>query len=1028
MLTGTEIKGEIHGFLSAENSPYLATGNLVVLPNTALFIQPGTTILFMPGTGLEVNEGQFMAAGTSEAPITFRSAKEPATPGDWKGITITGKDQVTLRNIIVSDAVAGIAVENGSLNMQVSKITGTSSRGLYVRNADVNVLDCEFTGNKGAALHISNYAMANIERSTFTGNNIAMLNSELANTIVLNSKLENNDIAVIGKENNLFFFHATDVTKNKIGAAGADVLDETVIASIKGNENDFDKNSINALNALPPNPEIPGIEKRPWNKEDKIGVLAREAEEKKLADSTKKGWAIMGNVMLGGKYHYVATAKNDGEDKEVYGDTIRNGEKFENTFQVPGLSGEASAYIYMQSPDGKTIEFNTDLTADSWNHFSPNPVTLTYTDKFNTLVLGDEQKVGGDIYMAGLPLFGVDYTLALFKNNADQPLFELNGFFGEAQRSIVADERHPYIYKEYAEDGSAQAQRIAYGGSLKWAPVRRFDAKFGILVANDEIEDPILRKGSKNNNATSEPMIDAFTMFADGNWLFFPGDIELNGQIAVGRADTTDVIRQRAINQVFSDAGLSTGSFNEIRKLMQNTNRINYLKHNELVNIFGENTTLRDSEMRDSLRTLIRDAKEVQRNTEDDRDNDRVLGLNWGSQNFALGASLNWNIYKTHLSGHIKYVGEDFYSAGSADQLADTREFGGRVEQDITKFWILGFDYLLNVENAAKKGMTNLFGLGEGTRWGFFQEASDEWKEEHRDDNDRTKYIHTIGTDQRFNIGKNVVVTAGYTLQYQTQYRNFQLHGDYILEDNIYSDSWFNPRKKRPTADIIIDGDTVKVDSARWTDYNYFSAEPYLASNFNEKLFKHTWNAGVTVKAFNTVFKADGRWTLRTDASEFEEDDIVYEWDLADTTWAKLGYYYGGSDYFEQCYPLSATTTYKTIQNRIGVTPRFKSYKRDDMMESEITVEDELEVPLMGRFLILGINGQLRYMTTEWNEGSEKFDESETDIIGNMNLRVNHTKHLYSDWGVGTNVYLRPDDLSSQYVDIYGGVNVNYVF
>ena len=77
---------------------------------------------------------------------------------------------------------------------------------------------------------------------------------------------------------------------------------------------------------------------------------------------------------------------------------------------------------------------------------------------------------------------------------------------------------------------------------------------------------------------------------------------------------------------------------------MQNQNRINTLTDAELATIFGDNTTLNRSEMRDSLRVLIREAKLAQKEDEEDRDDDRVLGLNWGSQNFAIGASLNWNI------------------------------------------------------------------------------------------------------------------------------------------------------------------------------------------------------------------------------------------------------------------------------------------------------------------------------------------------------------------------------------------------
>ncbi len=50
------------------------------------------------------------------------------------------------------------------------------------------------------------------------------------------------------------------------------------------------------------------------------------------------------------------------------------------------------------------------------------------------------------------------------------------------------------------------------------------------------------------------------------------------------------------------------------------------------------------------------------------------------------------------------------------------------------------------------------------------------------------------------------------------------------------------------------------------------------------------------------------------------------------------------------------------------------------------------------------------------------------DVLGSVNLRVNHSKHLSTDWYTGTAFYYRPDNLSDEYKDLYGGVRVNYVF
>lgn len=1029
LLEGTEIAGDIHGFMKLDKSPYLATDMLIVPPNMSLVVEPGVIIYFKPGTGLQVNKGQLVIAGSAVSPVTFRSAYDRPKAGDWLGVTITGDQRAEIRNVQISDAAVGIAVENGSMDLKDAKIENTSVRGVYARNASIAVSDVEFRNNP-VALQVANYADAIIDRATFEKNKVAIMNSELAEAHVSSSKIEDNEVGLLNMANSLITLNNTEITKNGQGVSSAEVLAPEIIERVKGNTLDLDNQAEATVSTLPPAPEIPGIEQRPLRASDKIGdIVAERLEDEAKTDSTQARWSVIGNVMLGTGYHFVNTSKNDSDEEVIIDtDTIAPGDKFSNNFQVPGLASRASVYMFMQSIDGETIEFNTDLSIDSWNKFSPNPVSLTYTDSYNKVTLGDFQLMGGDTYMAGIPVFGIDYTLSLLRNNADQPLFQLGGFFGEAQRSLVEGARHPYLYNDYIDDGELQAQRLAYGGFIKWAPVRRFDAKLGALYANDELKDPLLRDGASEKWTTSDPMQESFTLYADGNWLFFPGDIELNGQIAVGRADTVDVTRQRAINKVFSDARITPVSYSTMRQLMQNQNRINSLSDAELANIFGDNTTLSRSEMRDSLRALIREAKEVQRDEEDDRDEDRVLGLNWGSQNFAIGASLNWNIYKTSINGHIKYVGEDFYSAGSPNQLSDTREFGGRIEQDILGFWDLGISYQINVENAAKGNKTNIFGLGEGTHWGLFPDEDSKWFDEHELDNDRTKYIQNAGIDNTFKINKNVDVSVGYNFEYKTQYRPFQLHYNYTLMDGIYKDGWFDARKDRDTTTIIYEGDTTYVDAERWNEYVALAKEPFLATRFQERLFKHTWNLGTSIRAYNSVFKVGGQWTYRTDGSKFHRDSLIKDMDLENSTWDKLGYYFGGSDYFEQTYPMSVTTTLPILQNRFSLTPRFKSYNRDDMSEFEITIEDEFEMSFKNNFFVLGVNAGFRYMTTDWEEEDESYDETETDILGGMNLRVNHNKRFYTEWYTGTAIYFRPDNLSNEYNDIYLGVNAHFVF
>lgn len=1023
----TKLSGNLQGFLKADASPYSIESNVFVEKNAVLVIEPGVVLQFAPGAGLYV-EGQLVIAGTGLHKVTLEPYGESKN-ANWKGVFISSDKENEIRNAVVSGAENGIVVENGSLSMQSSSVSKTTSRGIYAKNSKLNISDCTFEENQGIALHVSSYSIADIQRSSFTKNNVALENDLLAQTDVSSSNFENNSYGILDMGNSLLTFDNTKVNKNKNGAASKEILDNSVLESVDANETNFSSDYQAIASVLPPNPEIPGVTSRSVNPNDQIINIAKANKSATAANTEKKSWSVIGNVMLGDYYHKVLTRHNHKKESVVaYNDTIKPGERYKNLFQTPGFGTEISTYLLMQLPNGGTLEFDANLTSDSWNHIAPNPISLTYTDKYNKAILGDFQKINGDIYMSALPVFGADYTLSLLKNNGDQPMFEIEAMIGEAQRSLVPGERHPDMYNNLIEYGEAQAQRQVVGGSVKWSPVRRFDAKFGVLYANDEIEDPFFRKGTKATNITSEPLQESFTMYADGNWLFYPGDIELNGQVAIGRADTAEVFVERAINQVFQEAGVNYATYNDIRQLMANETEINRLTSAELEEIFGDNTTMTRSQMRDSLKTLIKNAKKARKDAADASDDEKVLGMRWSGQNLAVGASLFWNINKTTIAGHLKYVGENYFSAGSADLLADTREFGGNIEQIISKFWTLNFGYQINVENAASEDKANIFGLGEGTTLGFFGSASDSWKKEHELDNDRAKYIQNFNLSNKVKINENVDVNVAYNLEYRTQYRPFRIHGVFALSEEIYKDSWFKKRKGKETLIIYHDGDSTKVDKDRWQEYMEMSTEPYLGSEFQERIFKHSLKGDVSVRKLKSLFKVGGAWVLRTDHSKFHNDSLMKKFDFSNKTWGKMGYYFEGADYFEQSYPISITSTLPSLQNKIAVTPRFKSYERDDMFETEVAVEDEIEVPLMNRFMVLGANGTFRYLTTSWKQNGEKSGEDEIDVLGNVNLLINHTKRLNTEWYAGAAMYYRPDNLFNEYKDIFGGVRVNYAF
>ena len=136
------------------------------------------------------------------------------------------------------------------------------------------------------------------------------------------------------------------------------------------------------------------------------------------------------------------------------------------------------------------------------------------------------------------------------------PMFVGSVFAGEVRAPKLPGKRNYDVYKDYIDDGEAEAQRMVAGGKVRWNMHRRFNGTLGFIGSKDYVEDPFLRDGMDANTNTMNPVISSRNIFADGNWLFYPGDIKLNGQIAMGAADTANAAKIRAINQVFSEVGL----------------------------------------------------------------------------------------------------------------------------------------------------------------------------------------------------------------------------------------------------------------------------------------------------------------------------------------------------------------------------------------------------------------------------------------------------------------------------------------
>ena len=175
----------------------------------------------------------------------------------------------------------------------------------------------------------------------------------------------------------------------------------------------------------------------------------------------------------------------------------------------------------------------------------------------------------------------------------------------------------------------------------------------------------------------------------------------------------------------------------------------------------------------------------------------------------------------------------------------------------------------MNIENASGSGDAyNVFGFAEGSKLGLLPGADDDWLEKHEQDASRTLYDHNFDLKNTFRVRDSIEIMARYALNYRTRSTPQRLHGNYFASSGIYSDSWFEKQKDKPTIDVETDDGTIQIDSARWAKYAALQSEPYLATQFEERLLKHTFELIATVRFPKNVLKVGGVWTYRTDMSK----------------------------------------------------------------------------------------------------------------------------------------------------------------
>jgi hypothetical protein len=738
-------------------------------------------------------------------------------------------------------------------------------------------------------------------------------------------------------------------------------------------------------------------------------------------------WNVSGTVSTEFGYHSVVTQKNETGDIYVYGrDTIQPGKKYRNYFKVPGFFGGLNAFLQMESPTGKKLQFTLDASSDSWNHFDPKFVQALYEDRYQKIILGDMFVADNDLYLSGIDVLGASYDLNLGVNRDPSPLFVLSVFGGENRAPKLPYERDPDLYNWYIGLDEVEAQKMVIGGKALLNATKNFSATVGFIGSKDYLEDPYLRDGTMKNVILSDPMYSSKTFFGNVDGKVLGGRGTYNFQLGFGGADTVNVAMHRAVNSIFEDAGLDVSNFAQLRRLMNNTSLVNRMDREALELIFGENSDMSVSEMRAELKEILKLASETLKKHREKNDDDEN---EWTAQNLALSGSYNWKGNSTEIDAHFRIVGRNYYSAGSPDMLQNSRQLGIDLDQKIKDFWQLGVGYELNIENVSGSGDAyNVFGFAEGSKLGLVPGADDDWLKKHEQDDPRTLYDHDFDLKNTFKIRDSVELVARYSLNYRTRSTSQRLYGNFFGSSGIYSDPWFAKQKGKKTIKVDTDDGSIEIDSARWAKYAALQDEEYLATQFDERLLKHTFELGATFRFPKNVFKIGGVWSFRTDLSKFNQDDLLDGFDFTDETYGLLGYHFHGSDFFEMRYPLSLTTTLERWRNTLSVTPRYRSYNTNDMSEFEWNLMEDATFVLNPAFLDLLFHADIRQNFMSRKEEGKTVDEMEMDLDLSMGLKFQLTEKFSMEWTFGTFFNYRPDNESDDYRDIYGTASFNYDF
>ena len=960
LLEGTPIDATVlSGTLTKEKSPYLVYGSLQVPAGEELVIDPDVVIRFVPGLfgGLTVY-GQLQVNGTLEKPVRFESAGKVAHPWDWRGVLIAGTGRSTIAYLDVSGANYGVHVENSGLAMQNSHLHGNSMRGIFIRNSQVEIQDCQIDGNEVIGIQAGAMSQVNVTRTRVSGVGTAIAIMPDASVSLTASTLQDNDRGVLVLKRGTLITERNHIVANQVGIASSEKLARSQFEGVRDNATDLQQ-VVDAI--LPDGFEEPIL--ADVRRQEIIPVTSWQVGEHR----EKELWSPYGNIQWGAAYRGVSTANNSGPlAVALEKDTVQPHHAFPNTFFASGPSTFGNAFLVLESNQGRSIEFQGEGLADTWNHGRFQPFSLRYGSKWQNFTVGNFQESSSPLLLSSFGVLGVKYQLHLGQSERGDYRFQVDGFYGETREPFAGGSRNPETFGQYyAADGAVSQQMTTYG-HLGFAPFGQWNFSVASIVAKDRTSNLVFRKELPEGAETRDPLTQSRAAMFGSYWHNPDRSWTAQMEIAVGQADTSDVFYQAALDEVFANAGLEPVALSDVRTLFLSDARVQDADSATVFAILSPDS-LTLAQARDSLVVLRHQAMAVEAQTTSSAKKGRAGSLEWNPDNMAGRFELDWNGERGNFRASMQSVGSAYASPGAAGLGQNLRDYELAWSQGITSFWDLDAEYHVTVENASgpESNATNVLGLGEGSWLGIWRDSS--WHENHLMDAGRARLEHQASVSQAFRLGSAVDLSLGYQFSQSHQFLPTKLKVDYSPGAAVALDPWFAARNGKSTTRVDMGyGDSTTIDAERWAEYLAQASEETVAWGFDDRRVHHGFSGELQWRRATYTIRLGVTWNGQWDRGYFTHN-LLDSMDLADTTLEKLGHNPEAQTWNELAYPMSISGKFGDIAHKVSFAPRWKQWQKANLHEYEYRLNDRLELPLQKRKIILSFNGELANKVTREN-------------------------------------------------------------